>query len=57
LFGFDGEVSAQVRKVCSIQNLTDSRYVAQHAESIFVADAHRDDNRKINARELSGTIL
>ena len=32
LFGPYGKASTQVRKICSIQNLIDSRYVAQHAE-------------------------
>lgn len=29
LLGAYGEVSAQIRKICSVQNLIDSRYVAQ----------------------------
>ncbi len=32
LLGANGHVSAQIRKIRSIQNLLDSRYVAQHAE-------------------------
>src|SRR5262249_44452297 len=32
LFGVYSQVSAQVRKICTIQNLINSHYVAQHAE-------------------------
>ena len=41
VFGIYGEVSAQVRKVCSIQNLIDSRYVAQHAEHRIACSKRR----------------
>src|ERR1700741_4099002 len=32
LFGSDGQIPAQVRKVSSIQNVIDARYVSQHIE-------------------------
>ena len=32
MFGVYGQVPAEIRKICSIQDLIDSRHVAQHAE-------------------------
>src|SRR5436190_5320206 len=56
LFGLYGQVSAQVRKISTKQNLINPRYIAQHAEHRI---ARRKSSIPIDAAEhvSSGTSL